>query len=191
MRSVRAVLFATLAALVPAACDGPSGSVAVTADTAKSPSSAGAPAPPRDDTPPAWLPPPDYTEIAWPRASDLIRTRAADRVISTQTRRAYLSTPTGEKYFTIEPRHGDMKTLALAVQAATGPLMYREYDEIPWKEAEEHIRNKRVSSVGTAHFQVVSLTLRGGGYFFTIAPKSAEVVKLVRQVDPSIDVTVE
>jgi hypothetical protein len=194
MRHLRVALLAA-GALLSTSCDRSSSSVTVTAETAastaaKAPSSASV-APPRDDTPPAWLPPPDYVEIPWVKAAQLIRTRVADRVIGTKTRRVYLSTPSGEKFFTTEPKHRDNKLLVDYVMESKGLVMYREYEEISWKEAEDHIRNKRAKNIGLAHFQVATLSLPDGRHVFFIPPKDVNLAALVEQIDPSIGVTVE
>src|SRR5688572_18678601 len=49
------------------------------------------PIPVQDAPPPAWLPP-GYTEIPWEKAAEVIHRRDVDRVILTQTRRAYVVT---------------------------------------------------------------------------------------------------
>lgn len=196
MRHPGAVLFAA-AALLSSGCDRPLGSGERTAGTtddagAKAAASTGGTAAAAsatarrvDDTPPAWLPPPDYTELAWDKATALIRSGGAGRVIGTRTRRAYVVTPGGEKHFTIEPRHGDLKAL-IAEDFPKDHLLYRDdHDEISWKDAEALIREKRAKHVFAAHFQLVTVGIGNGTDFFAIAPKDVEVAKLVKKANAS------
>lgn len=184
MKTPRAALLGAVAVLC-GACDQPSGSAA-TASSAKPSASASAPALP-DIPAPAWLPPPDYVEIPWAKAVDLLRTGAADRYIATRTRRVYLSTPSGEKYFTAEPKHGYLKKLLGALDPETRQRFkpYSEWEEISWQEAEAKLRSKQCNRVGIAHFQVVTLGCRPREELLTIVPATVDVQKLLHEVDPS------
>lgn len=147
------------------------------------------PAPDRDAPPPEWLPP-GYTEIPWEKAAELIHRRDVDRVIRTQTRRAYVVTRNGDKHFTVEPSRGALQTLIR--EADDGTFLHYEEHEIPWHEAAAHIREGRASGVSILHFRMVMVTLKGrGGTRFAIAPGEEEVRKVLSEARPLIEPTIE
>lgn len=143
---------------------------------------------PRDDTPPSWLPL-GYSEIPWVRAEELIRNRDVNRVIATQTRRAYVITRSGDKHFTIEPRSGALTALLAGVSRDEFLIVHA--DEIPWQDAETLLRERRASGIMAGHFRTIYVTVKGGGSFLAIAPESLDVGTLVKEADPSLDITVE
>lgn len=143
---------------------------------------------PRDDTPPSWTPM-GYSEIPWVRAEELIRNRDVNRVIATQTRRAYIITGSGDEHFTIEPQSGALTTLLAGVPR--GEFLVAHVDEIPWQDAETLLRERRASGIMEGHFRTVYVTVKGGGSFLAIPPESLNVSTLVKEADPSLDVTVE
>lgn len=141
-----------------------------------------------DAPPPEWLPP-GYTEISWEEAAEVIHRRDVDRVIRTQTRRAYLVTRRGDRHFTVEPSRGALKTLLR--DADDGTFLHYEKIEIPWQQAERLIRDGQAVGVGILHFGMVMVTVKDGGTFFTIPPGGEHVGKVLREASPPIEPTIE
>ncbi|MDI3284506.1 hypothetical protein [Polyangium sp. 15x6] len=136
-------------------------------------------------SPPPWLPP-NYTEIPWSEVVTLIQSQAVDRVLGTRTRRVYVVKREGQKHYTTAPRLGDLAKLMAQFPREELRFLYRDdIEEISWAEAESRIRNKQVVSVSTSHFNMVSLSMPGGGYPLAIAPSERDVRKLIEEVDPS------
>lgn len=191
------IALAALGALLATGCDGAalfgSGSASGAASGAAGSGKTGAAATAtatvlRDDTPPTWLPP-GYTEIPWERAVALVKAREVDRVIGTETRRAYVVERTGAEHFTIEPRSGALKALLADVER--GAFLMGRSEEIPWKEAEAILRERRATSIMAAHFRMVYVGVKGGGSFMAVVPASIDLGRLVKEADPSLDITVE
>ncbi|MDC3962601.1 hypothetical protein [Polyangium jinanense] len=135
--------------------------------------------------PPPWLPP-NYTEIPWSEAATLIQRQEVDRVFGTRTRRVYVVKREGQKHYTTAPRRGDLAKLLAQIPREELKFLYRDdIEEISWAEAESRIRNKQVISVSTSHFNMVSLSMKGGAYPLAVAPSERDVRKLIEEVDPS------
>ncbi len=180
----RCTALLVVSALV-SACDGPSGAGEGSGTAKTGIGSAALSALPRPDVTPPSFWPPGYKEISWSEAVRLIRNRKANRAVWTQTRRAYVVTWEGEKYFTIEPRYGDMSALLAEVDPRRRAFLHWGVEEISWQEAEEHIRKKQVHQISEGHFRMVTLGLLAGGRVMAITPPNIDVMALLREVDPT------
>jgi hypothetical protein len=141
-----------------------------------------------DTSPPSFLPSGGYTELPWPDAMEVIQRRAVDRVIRTQTRRAYVVKRNGDKHFTIEPVHGALR--AVIREADDNSFLHYEKHEIPWEEAEAHLRSGRAQGVSVLHFRIVEVTLDHRSVF-AILPEGKSVRQILDEAKSTLEVTIE